>query len=302
MSASETKTPDEPMTSTSMGNEGASQPAQRFDLDFASKTVALAGTRCLLLSAIYDWGFIHALGLSFATIPTSLSDHLRGALNWLPVTLAYIGAAALLEVVNRRIEGGFTEHELIARSKRPSALRRFRDTPYKIISAIAVLAICLWVALGDPFLRGGLWLLVSLTWLNFSRWVISHPTIRARMPRNLLLCFAFIPAAVSSVYLLGDNAAHATLKSPDAPVVVLATEAMDTKRHLALMRVFERVAIVRDEDERVSVIRISDILRIEPPVRLPFRGLFCGLWPRACAFGGSNAKPRAPVPTSGASG
>jgi len=289
MNASETKTPDGPMTSTSVGNEGAPQPAQRFDLDFASKTVALAGTGCLLLSVIYDWGFIHALGLSFATIPTSLSDHLRGALNWLPITLACIGAAALLEVVNRRIEGGLTEHELIARSKKPSALRRFRDTPYKAISVIAVLVICLWVIFGDSF-RNGLWLFFPLTWLNFSRWVIAHPTIRARTPRNLLLSFAFIPAAVSSVYMLGDNAAHAALKNPDAPVVVLVPEAVD-KRRLALMRVFEHVALVRDGVGHVSIVRISDILRMEPRVQVPFPGLLCGLWLRACAFGGSNAKP-----------
>jgi hypothetical protein len=276
-------------------------PLLRFDLDFAGKVVTLAGSGCLLLSVIYDWGFIRALGLSFATIPTSLSDHLRSALNWLPGTIAYIGAAALVELINRRIEGGLTEQELLAKSKRPEVLRKFRDTPFKLFGVLAIVTTGLWIALGDSF-RRELWVFIPMAWLNFSVWVIGHPTIRARTPRHLLLSFALIPAAVSSVYLLGDAAAHAALKNTEGPTAVLTTNIADTKRRLVLIRVFEHVAIVRDSDGLVSLTRTSDILRIEPQPQPPYPGFLCALLPRACTFSGSPeiSKPskRTPPATS----
>lgn len=270
------------------------QAMKRFDPDSVSKTVALAGTGCLLLSVIYDWGFIRAVGLSFPTLPTSLSDHLRGALNWLPGTLAYIGIAAVFELVSRRIEGGLTEEELLAGSKRPAALRRFRDSPHKFIGALMVMIIILWVMLGDSF-RDGLSLAVPVAWLDFSALVISHKKIRERTSRSLLLGFAFLPATVASVYLLGDSAGHAALKDVDAPGVTLVTEAADAKRDLVLVRVFERVAIVRDGRNTVSVIRTPDILRIEPPAQAPYRGLSCAFWQPACTVRKSGAGANAPT-------
>ena len=254
---------------------------QRPNLEVASKVIALAGTGCLLLSIIYDWGFLRAVGLSFSTIPTSLADHFRGALNWLPTVIAAIGGAVIFEIVSRRIEGGKTEAELLAGSRRPRALRLFRDSPQKFFGVMAFLTIGLWLLLGDQF-REGLYLLVPVIWFQIAVWVVSHPRIRASTPREMLLAIAFIPPVVLYVYLLGGNQARAALVRPEEPAVVLVPEAIKPQQNLYLVRVFERVAIVRDDSGKVVLVRSGDILRIVPAGQRPFRGLLCYLWRRAC--------------------
>lgn len=250
-------------------------------LDLASKAIALAGTGCLVLSVIYDWGYLTALGLSFSSVPTSLSDHLRSALNWLPGALAYIAMGGIFELLTRRIEGGKTEAELVASSKRPKITRVFRIGADRAIVLLAEMAIVLWVMLGDRF-RDGLWLLIPIFWLNFSAWVIKHPGILDRTSRAILLAFAFAPAAAASVYFLGDKAGRADLKDREAPVVIISGAKSNPDSRLLLVRTFESIAIVRDSTGTVSVIRTADISSIVPQARSPYRGLLCMMWARAC--------------------
>jgi hypothetical protein len=264
------------------------KPPSQYGLDSLSKTVALGGTGCLLLSILYDWGFLRALGLSFATLPTSLSDHLRGALNWLPGALIYLGFAGIYELVSRRIEGGLTEEELIASSKRPTALRKFRESPQKAFGILTTAVIVLWIVMGDQF-REGLWLAVPIAWMNFSVVIVSHKRLRERTPRRLLFGFAFLPAVVASVFLYGDHSGHTALKDSTAPAVSLVPEASDAKRHLVLIRVFEHAAIVRDEGGTITVIRTPDILQIQPPTQTPYKGLLCPFWRRVCTLDSGRA-------------
>lgn len=238
---------------------------------------------------IYDWGYLTALGLSFSSLPTSLSDHLRSALNWLPGAIAYMALGVIFELVTRRIEGGKSDRELIASSKHPKIARIFRVGPDKAIVLLSEMAIVLWVMLGDQF-RDGLWVLIPIVWLNFSAWVIAHPGIRARTSRAVLLAFAFAPAAAASVYFLGDKTARADVKDREAPAVVIAGAKSSHDGGCLLVRTFESVAIVRDATGDVSVIRTADISSIMPRANSPYRGVLCMVWvrARACdAYGGA---------------
>ena len=49
--------------------------------------VAVVASLSLLLSFVYDWGFLSALGISFEDAPTSLSDHISSWMVWLQVLL-----------------------------------------------------------------------------------------------------------------------------------------------------------------------------------------------------------------------
>lgn len=64
-------------------------------LERAGKQLSALSALLLTLSVVYDHFYLQALGLSFAVVPTTLSDHLRSAIIWLP----YFSVALILGVL-----------------------------------------------------------------------------------------------------------------------------------------------------------------------------------------------------------
>ncbi|MCK4841338.1 MAG: hypothetical protein KAT04_05590 [Methylococcales bacterium] len=130
-------------------------------------------------SIIYDWGFYSAIGLKFDIIPTSLSDHFRSALIWVPTVITGGFFILFNEILTRRIEKGFTEEEIIEGSNNPDKTRKNRERPFKIIPYIALVGVFLWILFGDYF-RSNLGLFLFILWIVFSTWCLSHPRIIER--------------------------------------------------------------------------------------------------------------------------
>ena len=62
-------------------------PNTRELLEFGGRSVALAVALGFVLSVGYDYGYLMILGLNFQDIPSTISDHIRTALIWLPVAM-----------------------------------------------------------------------------------------------------------------------------------------------------------------------------------------------------------------------
>ncbi len=56
-------------------------------LEIVGRLMPVVAGMLLVVSAIYDFVFLHFLGLSFIDVPTNLNDHARSALIWLPSVL-----------------------------------------------------------------------------------------------------------------------------------------------------------------------------------------------------------------------
>jgi len=56
-------------------------------LDSISSTLPLLGGSALVLSISYDFFFLNAIGLNFIVVPTTLSDHVRSSIIWIPFAL-----------------------------------------------------------------------------------------------------------------------------------------------------------------------------------------------------------------------
>ena len=59
-------------------------------LDLAGKSIGLAVALGFVLSIAYDFGYLAALGLRFEDLPSTISDHVRTALLWLPFAIMMI--------------------------------------------------------------------------------------------------------------------------------------------------------------------------------------------------------------------
>lgn len=84
-------------------------------LELAGKVVALAIPLSFVLSVGYDYGYLSAVGLSFETLPSTISDHLRTALVWMPITLlialGVLGHVFVAALRRKNDESGATKDE-----------------------------------------------------------------------------------------------------------------------------------------------------------------------------------------------
>ena len=99
-------------------------PAKRSLLERLVAVSALATSFALALSFTYDWGFFSALGISFASAPTSISDHLRTGLLWASRLVPAVLLTLVLDLLTRRIDHGLTEEEIVEASPDPERARK----------------------------------------------------------------------------------------------------------------------------------------------------------------------------------
>lgn len=144
------------------------------------------GALILILSIVYDYGFFLSLGVHFSEMPTTLSDHLRSSLNWIPTAIIGIFILYVFEMFNRRVEQGKTEEELIQSSPYPKVIAWFRQSPKYLIIALAFFPI---VALyNDIEMPLPMWsLTVIVFWFIFHHFIFSHERIFQDTPYEAYL-------------------------------------------------------------------------------------------------------------------
>ena len=97
------------------------------------KSLSIVSAALLALSVIYDYFFLRSLGLSFAEVPTTISDHLRSAVIWLPV-LGIFGFVGFVLGASRE-------------PKNAAAQRKFNQLDLFVFANLGlVLAITVWTA------------------------------------------------------------------------------------------------------------------------------------------------------------
>lgn len=71
--------------------------------------VAVVPVICLVLSLFYDWSMFRAAGISFSSAPTSIADHFRTTLVWMPyvfILAVFVGFLYLYHVSRKATETG----------------------------------------------------------------------------------------------------------------------------------------------------------------------------------------------------
>ncbi|WER46599.1 hypothetical protein CupriaWKF_03165 [Cupriavidus sp. WKF15] len=139
-------------------------------------TVASLTAGIFCLSVLFDYGYLQALGLNFADVPTTMADHVRDALLWVPLALTAFITYIYMELFTRRIEGGLTEEEIVRTSKNPERVARFRRLPYKFFVIIAIAIIFAHSLFGDAFAKG-MWFAAPIMTFEIIRWAFSHTAV-----------------------------------------------------------------------------------------------------------------------------
>ena len=227
-----------------------------------SKVLGLVTAVLLVLSTAYDFSFLYALGLNFEELPSTLADHVRSAIIWAPRALMYLAVLLMYEMFMRRVEGGMSEEELIARSPAPRFIRAFRKSP-KVLFAILIP-----IVITHEFLLStsdqGLFLLALAVWGFLASSVVIHPRLGARFTATAGRLFIMIPIVVIWVASLGYGRGD-TMMRETIPTwsVELKGSGANENRKLVGMRRFSTAAVLVEPGRRVSVLPAEYIVRAD---------------------------------------
>ena len=234
----------------------------------------IIGSLSVIVSFVYDWGFFAALGISFADAPTTISDHIQSWLVWLPMAVTAALVTLAMELLNRRVEGGMTEDEIIVSSS--PWVRRFRNSPYYFVALMGPLVVVLWVLFGEIYFAS-LTVGLPICWFIFSRWVFGHPTVSERHSQLFRLFVHWVPAVVVWVFFLGINSTE------DPTIYTIHADNASSGRQVELLRSFEKWLLVREEDKTIAWIPITVVDRMQViKTPQPFPGLVCMFSKRWC--------------------
>lgn len=228
-----------------------------------------------IVSIIYDWGFVRALGLDFACLPTVTADHFRSGLLWFPPLLGVVLAYMAIEFQFQRVERGLTEQEIVESSSNPAAMRNLRQGPWKLVAWTAPVYIVAYVFIGDAF-ASLLPLMSSIAWMGFAEWCYAAPLIKQRRNKNLQLGFTFLPIVGILAYFNGYNAGvDAVVRKP----IEVTVERLDPLTAVSgkNLRMIEKGVLLLNTNNSIQFIPWNQVVSIvNKKVYTPFRGVLSG--------------------------
>lgn len=236
------------------------EPSKSFNfLDLAGKATAPLSGMALLLSVFYDYSFLSALGLQFSEVPTTISDHLRSAIVWLPGLLAAVAFLALYELLTRTVEGFRTEDELVRGSP---GMRKFRQSPQYLFFGFVALLILHAVFLSTS--ESSYYLLFFLVWGLVSTTAIGHSRLRPKFTVTTALSFVLLPMLVAWVGWLGYTRGEALLSSKPHWRVMLKMEEEVRELHVSGIRRFSTAVVLVSTDRGAIVVPDSHVVSASP--------------------------------------
>ena len=253
-------------------------PAKPSLLERLAAVSALATSFALALSFTYDWGFFSALGIGFASAPTSISDHLRTGLLWASRLVPGVLLILVLDLLTHRIDHGLTEEENIEASPEPGRAKKEMNWPRKVIAYTSLAILIVWLITG--FGRTP-WFSAMICWMWFIIWVMKHPLVTARRSPMFWL-FAFVgPPIMMFFFSTGSEDARSAM-SHDSPVTAYiqscegGVETCPATTKAGVLRSFQGWLLVRDSSA-VSWVRLDHVQRIDVSDEggSSFSGLMC---------------------------
>ena len=242
--------------------------------------VAVTVTVGFVVSVIYDWGFVYALGLDFSYLPTTTADHFRSGLLWFPSLLTFLLVCVAIEFQFQRVERGLTEKELVESSSNPKWVRKFRKGPWRFAVWIAPFYVTSFVLIGDAFATV-LPSMLAVVWWGFADWCYSAPLIKLRRNTEVQFGFKYLPIVGIIAFFSGYNAAiDAAVRKPTQVTIERRESAASTSGNV--LRALDKGLLVLGDGNSIQFVPWDQVHAIEntKPYK-PFRGILCE-WFNVC--------------------
>lgn len=218
--------------------------------------ISVFGALIFSLSVVYDYGYFLVFGVTFSEIPTTLSDHLRSSLAWIPSAVFIVFGIFMLELFNRRVEGGMTEDEIIESSPIPKFTAYFRRSPVYLMFGIAFAAPVAFVLNLDVSLQSWQFCLI-ISWFLFHNFVFSNKRIMSLTSEAFYFLSRWIPAVLILFLFNGAISADNIKKGGGSNYTF---EVGERKVEGVLIRVFEKHYLIwLEKDRKIQFISAGEV-------------------------------------------
>nr|VVV06026.1 hypothetical protein AW0309160_03510 [Aliivibrio wodanis] len=214
----------------------------------------------LSLSIVYDFGYFSSLGLSFSDIPTTISDHLRSSIVWLPTALICIFFISIIELFTRRLEQGMTEEEIINNSSNPQRTAKIRKSPFYFITAITVsIPIVYLFGVKIPVVAWQFFWII--TWFLLHDFIFGHQRIASQITKEYSLLIRWIPAVILWVLFSGYLAGEQD-KGAGNSLATITTESVVLEK--VILRAYDKFYLLYSpDDEIITILSSGSVLSID---------------------------------------
>lgn len=253
--------------------DATSKPSALTILEHASKVLVLASVCVLALSVAYDFGYLFALGLWFSSLPTSVADHARTAIIWIP------GAVLFILLVMILAKALAVASALV--KKRWGGNRRFNESGSDWLG-VTLFAVAALLGAGTSLRVMGTW--SYLLGLPLCVWIaislrelmnpLSTPSLSYKARKLVSLVAGAILAAAFVGYYLADQ--MVTFGKPDISIV-LRVEGGQSTMLAKGMRRFSNVTIAVTGQTDVWVIPNDRIVSTQNKAFVKVGGVLHGV-------------------------
>lgn len=234
----------------------------KIEIDDLGKFIGAVTAIIFALSVLFDWGYFEAFGLSFINVPTTISDHVRDALLWIPGMLTTLFVYTLFELMGRRVKQELAEGGPNNQLKDIKPMPRLGQTLYKLFVAIAIGIVGLHYFFGDAFARA-MTIAAPFMMYEIIRWSFAHKRIADRTSPMLRRAIACI--IVLSCFMYFQGYAKGIDQLSEAPVSSLLLSDSNESISVLILREMEKGILVKDSSDRTIFYRWDVVKSLSTP-------------------------------------
>lgn len=247
--------------------------------------VAVVPAASFIFSVFFDWGLFSVIGISFSAAPTSIADHFRTSLVWLPYVIiggSLIGTVFLIiRSVNPKERGNETP------DLEPASLPE--DKRDLVAMSLGILSILLWVFswlfLGSVRIPMGVPASVLTVSFSFCVWILLNKTLNEIYDQRKLRLLALTPTILAGFFGLGYATGLQALENSDPKHrITVENENVNTTMNVEIVRSIGEWMVVVPKPDSIDFvwIRMDKIVQIEILDKGRFPGLGCLFFRALC--------------------
>ena len=252
----------------------------------------LAPPVAFVFSFFYDWGLLGTLGISYSDAPTSITDHMRTGLVWLPTAIITVAIFTIIEFLTVRAEEDRSKEEIVSQSNNQSRLRMIRNPGIFVdifIGTMGLIVVVLWILFGDIFSQT-LFLGLSVCWATLSIWILQHPGLKNRYSKLFKILFISWPFIPFLFFHQGQQTAYGDLRMDNpSHQVQITTKTATSEIEARIIRSYGDWLLVLTLPEpelkkpsRIVWLKMDNVERITVIEKMVFPGVLCWISDNFC--------------------
>lgn len=213
-----------------------------------------------VVSVVHEWMYFGVIDHELIRL-MQIGDYFSSLFKWVPGTLIAMFVGLALMYATRRVDGGMTEDELLARSPTPRFTKFLRGFEKYALRAMVFLGIPYFVLTSPspffPFIGFSL----SVGWVYFADWITGHARVLGWLDRRSRIAVSGLPALAILIGTFGAFDATMTLSVPKGDREVVLKNGLAI--NVVLLRPLEVGLVVRQpETEQILVYPWAEVLEL----------------------------------------